>query len=121
MLIGSFLSVEFHRARFAGNSRRPMSNSIHMLVGSILRHKLPSTTLTFISRCPVVGVIHMLVTSALGGEGPGASLALTPVVVIIQMVGEVLAVPEFVTALFTLEHPCSLPYTMEIKRLTDEK
>lgn len=109
MLIRSLLSVEFNRARFAGNFRHPMSNSIHMLVGSILRHKLSSTSLTFISRCPVVGVVHMLVTSALGGEDSGASLALAPVIVIFQMLGEVFAVPEFVTTLLALEHPCSLP------------
>lgn len=121
MLIRSLLSVELHRARFAGNFRRPMSKSIHMLVGSILRHKLSSTSLTFISRCPVVGGVHMLVTSALGGEDSCASLALTPVVVIFQMVGEVFVVPEFVTTLLALEHPCSLPQTMKRKRPTDDR
>lgn len=121
MLIRSLLSVEFHRARFAGNFRRPMSNSIHMPVGSVLRQKLPSTSLTFISRCPVVGVIHMLVTSALRGEDSGASLAFTPVVIILQMVGEVLAIPEFVTALLALEHLCNLSQTMKIRRSTDAK
>lgn len=116
MLIRSLLSVEFLRARFAGNFRRPMSNSIHMLVGRTLRYKISSTSLTFISRCPVVGVVHMLVTSALSGEASGASLALTPVVVIFQMVGKVLEVPESVTALLALEHPCGLPQTVKIKR-----
>lgn len=108
MLIRSLLGVEFSRARFAGNFRRPMSNSIHMPVGRIPRHKLSITALTFISRCPVVGVVHMLVTSALGGEDPGASLALTPVVVIFQVLGEVFAVPEFVATLLALKHPLQL-------------
>lgn len=63
----------------------------------------------------MIGVVHMLITSALAGEDAGASLALTPVVVIFQMVGEVHVVPKFVTALLALEHPCSLPQTAKQK------
>ena len=87
-------SVEFQAAGFAGHSRLPVVQGIHVLVASVLGTEVTRAALAFECRCPMTGVIHVLVASTLGTECTRTGLAFRPVIAAIHVILAVILVPE---------------------------